>query len=268
MNDPGRRKVGEEGGYVGGFFRMLMGVPFLRPIMRPFTRFLVGMIAVPLMRLFLRKVVRVSNLDEEMEKDIEQWFRGALVLLVATRSFETWLFGVEEDMSLRSEWGWVILGFRLLLAISVVEMMPDQELFAVIHPGPPKLNLDWKYGIFREIREKKKEIIKGFICQHLNRSSPVFAILAAIVPGNAGWFCYGMALIQYLIIGLVTSRDKAMDVLSEFDRQVAQRRRELIDEFHIDDQTQVSASEKSAKRIAEDVAEEQAERESRKKEED
>ena len=38
----------------------------------------------------------------------------------------------------------------------------------------------------------------------------------------------------YLLIGLVTSRDKACDVLTEFDRQVAKRRKALIEEFEID----------------------------------
>jgi hypothetical protein len=40
-----------------------------------------------------------------------------------------------------------------------------------------------------------------------------------------------VAITQYLIIGLVTSRDKALDVLNEFDRHVAIRRRELVEEF-------------------------------------
>ena len=42
-------------------------------------------------------------------------------------------------------------------------------------------------------------------------------------------------ILQYLIIGLVTSRDKALNVLNEFDRQVAIRRRELIEEFELSD---------------------------------
>ncbi|HEX6987794.1 MAG TPA: hypothetical protein VF170_20605, partial [Planctomycetaceae bacterium] len=46
-----------------------------------------------------------------------------------------------------------------------------------------------------------------------------------------GWVCYGLAITQYLIIGLVTSRDKALDALSEFDRQVAIRRQQLVEEF-------------------------------------
>ena len=48
-----------------------------------------------------------------------------------------------------------------------------------------------------------------------------------------GWVCYLMAITQYLIIGLVTSRDRALDVLSEFDRAVAERRQELIEEFKL-----------------------------------
>ena len=66
-----------------------------------------------------------------------------------------------------------------------------------------------------------------------------FAILCAIVPDTAGWVCFGFAITQYLIIGLVTSKDKALDALSEFDRQVALRRRELLDEFdYIEEEVQ------------------------------
>ncbi|MCH8830110.1 MAG: hypothetical protein IID45_11090, partial [Planctomycetes bacterium] len=50
----------------------------------------------------------------------------------------------------------------------------------------------------------------------------------------------GVAIVQYLIIGLVTSRDKALNVLSEFDRQVALRRREIIDEFDLTPQVETS----------------------------
>ncbi|MEJ7595414.1 MAG: hypothetical protein WKF77_28175, partial [Planctomycetaceae bacterium] len=46
-----------------------------------------------------------------------------------------------------------------------------------------------------------------------------------------GWICYLLAITQYLIIGLVTRRDKALDMLSEFDRAVADRRKELVEEF-------------------------------------
>ncbi|MCH7685828.1 MAG: hypothetical protein IH899_03965 [Planctomycetes bacterium] len=138
------------------------------------------------------------------------------------------------------EFAWVFMGFRIMLAIGVIDFMPDQELFAIIHPGPPKLKLSRKYGYFREIKEKFRDICRGYLCKHLNQSSPVFAILAAIADGWVGWFCYGVAIVQYLIIGLVTSRDKALDVLSEFDRQVALRRREIIDEFDLAPQAETS----------------------------
>ena len=42
-----------------------------------------------------------------------------------------------------------------------------------------------------------------------------------------GWCCYAAAVAQFLVIGLVSSRDKALDVLNEFDRQVQLRRKEL-----------------------------------------
>ena len=90
--------------------------------------------------------------------------------------------------------------------------------------------------MWRQLRENAWPVTRGLLCQHLNRTSPAFAILAAIAPGVIGWFCYGMAITQYLIIGLVTSRDKALDVLSKFDRQVAIRRRELVKEFNISDE--------------------------------
>ncbi len=220
---------------MGSVFRMLMGIPILRPMLRPLTRFLVGLIAIPLFRLFLKRVIRLQDLDAELEKDLEQWFRASLVLLVATRNMEESLFGWVDSIW-QGEWRWVTMGFRLLLAMSVVETMPDQELFAVIHPGPPRIKWTWGMGLFRELRQQWKAILKGVVCQHLNRSSPVFAILAAIAPGRVGWFCYGIALVQYLIIGLVTSKDKALGVLSQFDRQVAIRRRELIEEFHLEDE--------------------------------
>ena len=60
-----------------------------------------------------------------------------------------------------------------------------------------------------------------------------------------GWVCYLMAITQYLIIGLVTSRDRAMDVLSEFDRAVAARREELIQEFQLTGTLEEEAQKRS-----------------------
>ena len=235
-----------------------VGTSFLRPVLRPITRVLVGAIAVPIFRFLMRKVVRVKEIDSELEKDLEQWFRASFVLLAATANMEflifTRFFGwlpLEWD----GEHKWVSIGLRLLLAIGVVESMPDQELFSVIHPGPPRIRPG--KGMWRELIKKKWLILKGVVCQHLNRSSPVLAIMAAIFGSRiddvyltglseaeaskawtdwtVGWCCYFLAITQYLIIGLITSRDKALSVLSEFDRAVAQRRQEIIDEFDLED---------------------------------
>jgi len=241
-------------------FRALMNLPILQSVLRPLSRLVVGLVAVPVFRFLLRRVFRLQELDAELEKDLEQWFRGSLLLLVATANMEHVLFGSWIPLDLDGRHAWVGVGLRLLLAIGVVEAMPDQELFAVIHPGPPPIKP--RRGVLRELSRKKWLIIKGVVCQYLNRSSPVFAIMAAIFGARidaawiadmqqqsnqfadvfsrahekwiVGWACYGIAIFQYLVIGLVTSRDKALNVLAEFDRAVAHRRRELVEEFDVE----------------------------------
>ena len=239
------------GTVVGGFFRILFANPYFRNLLKPLTRFFIGLIAIPVFHLILNKVVRVQEIDEELEKDLEQWFRGSLLLLAATANMEAALFGW-VPMSLQGTEGWILMGFRIMLAIGVIEAMPDQELFSIIHPGPPQLKLSKKYGIFRELKEKWRAILKGVICQHINRSSPVFAILSAIAIDTVGWVCYGIAIKQYLIIGLVTSRDRSLDVLSEFDRKITIRRRELIDEFDLDQKEVDAADQKRCEDIEEE----------------
>jgi hypothetical protein len=311
-------------------FRILMGIPIfqsiLRPVLRPASRLLLGLIAVPLFRFLLRRIFRVRQLDRELEKDLQEWFRGSLLLLAATANMEHILFGwlVKIDWLDRADW--LTMGLRLLMVIGVIQTMPDQELFAVLHPGPPKLQKNRR--ILPQLRENWWPMLRGFLCRHINKSSPVLAMMCAIVGarlpempvesvaaawqqqvvlhqsiiawnwvqqvGNCmpvtteasllleqrlqqsinsefqkalemdpdinqkmdlsvltnylrlfgdyrrdrerwavGWICYLAAIIQYLIIGLITSRDKALDVLSEFDRAVAERRRALIEEFRI-----------------------------------
>lgn len=291
---------------MGGMFRALMNLPLFKSVLRPITRVIVGLVAIPAFRFIMRKVFRLQDLDDELEKDLEQWFRGALLLLAASANMEHLLFGWMDRLDWMDRMDWLTMGLRLMLAIGVIEAMPDQELFAVIHPGPPKIKPG--RSAFKEFWRLKYRFMKGFVCQHLNRSSPVLAMMTAIVgaqllsPSDAdyaklarvddidwsycqqigaispvqiaigheiyvtnieaakdfyrhdltdmkakfqrnwerwmvGWTCYLLAITQYLIIGLVTSRDRAMDVLSEFDKAVAQRRRELIEEFHIDNGT-------------------------------
>jgi hypothetical protein len=213
---------------------------FLLPFLKPASRLVVGVIAIPAFRLLRRRVARIHELDDELEKDIDEWFRGSLLLILSTANFETW---VDAWLLEHTQWNinlWWLTGGRILLAIGVIEAMPDQALFSIIHPGPPKPNYVRQLGLWGSIRLQFRPIMKGLACLYLARSSPVYAIMAAIFPGTAGWVCYWLAVVQYLIIGLVTSRDRALDVLSEFDKQMALRRQELIDEFHID-QTKTAA---------------------------
>ena len=272
-----------------------MDLPLFRSILRPISRVLVGLIAIPIFRFIMRKVFRLQDLDQELEKDLEEWFRGALLLLAATANMEHLLFGWMQKVDWLDRADWLTMGLRLMLAISVIEAMPDQELFAVLHPGPPKMEKG--SNVLLQLWTKKWKFLKGFACRHLNRSSPVLAMMCAIngsqLPSMqqyehdmyrqktmatwaycqqcssccpiqsaiamdaiqimlpelkkeadllvrqrerwlVGWVCYLMAITQYLIIGLVTSRDRALDVLSEFDRAVAKRRNELIEEFKLE----------------------------------
>jgi hypothetical protein len=203
----------------------------LAPLVRPATRIIIGLIAIPILRLFRNKVLRNKVFDDELEKDVEQWFRASLLLFFATKNVElmisSWL-ALKFEINLDH---WFIVAGRLLLAIGVVESMPDQELFSIIHPGPPKLVWRKGRGLRGNVADQAWPFIKGVLCRHINRSSPVFAILSAIFDQTAGWVFYLIAISQYLFIGLVTSRDKAADALAEFDRKTAQKRRDLVEEF-------------------------------------
>ena len=209
----------------------LMPTRLLQPLLKPIVRLFLGFVAIPIFRLFVRRVVKVQELDEELEKDLEQWFRGALLLLLATKNMESLVFGwvsqeVLDDRNL------LFMAGRLLLAIGVIEGMPDQSLFALIYPGPQPPKIERGRVLWSIIRYIPK-LLKGVACQHLNRSSPVFAILAVIYLGEIGWICYGMAIGQYLLIGLVTSKDKALNVLQKFDEAVELQRHQLEAELQL-----------------------------------
>lgn len=213
-------------------------------VLKPFTRFFLGFIAIPIFRFVMRKVARVHEVNEELEKDLEQWFRGSLLLLVATENMEQSLF---SWLPAATREGLFFEASRILLAIGVIEGMPDQALFAIIHPGPSKPKLE-KGQILRGLIAYLPQFSKGILCQHLNRSSPVFAILSVLHPGPFGWACYGLAIAQYLIIGLVTSRDKAVDVLSQFDAAVARQRDEIVEELQ-EQQSQQKSDQSMVSRI-------------------
>ena len=215
--------------FVFQLLQFLLPSRLLQPVLRPLARFFLGFIAIPLFRVLMRKVVRVQDINEELEKDLEQWFRGSLLLLVATANMEMSLFRVSDDSRLSI----YFMAGRLLLAIGVIEGMPDQALFALIHPGPQKPTIEKGHRL-RSLIRYFPQFLKGLICQHLNRSSPVLAILSVLHKGELGWVCYGVAIAQYLLIGLVASKDKALDVLTQFDAVTARQRHDLEMELNLD----------------------------------
>lgn len=199
-----------------------------KPILRPIIRFVCGLIAIPIFRLIMRKVCRVEAHDAEMERDLESWFRGALLLLVATANMESILFDwmpwwEKNDAGLG-------LALRLLLAVGVIESMPDEGLFSILHRGPPKLKLTTRAG-WKDAWRQRKNVLRGIGVLHLRRSTPVFAIMTVILGPDlhrsesgqdyhvVGWWCYSLAIAQYLVIALITQRDKFEGLLEAFERE-------------------------------------------------
>jgi hypothetical protein len=187
----------------------------------------------------VHKSGRIAKLEAELEKDLEEWFRAALVLLVATANMEHLIFGW-VPFDLLGDERWVGAFFRLLLVVGVIELMPDQALFSVLHSGP--LNLPIGKRLFHNLWNNRTDWIKKIGAVHLNRSSPVFAMMSAIfggepdAPGTSiGWICYVLAIVQYLIIALITSADKAGGLLEKYDKAIGEQRKDLVDEFTKED---------------------------------
>ena len=201
---------------------------------RPLARLIIRLAALPALRFCFHHVRALDRLDDELEKDLAEWIRGSLLLLLVTANMEVLLWHpLIPFPQLLDAHQWFGVGLRILVAIAVVQMMPDQELFTVIHPGPRLPNFPPGTSFRGRIRLCAAPLGVGLFWQHLSRSSPVFAILAVIFTGWVGWLCYGMAVLQYLIIGLVTSRDRAIDVLMLFDVQMAARRHELVRQIRV-----------------------------------
>ncbi len=204
----------------------------LRPILRPLLRLLTGYFAIPVFRFLLRHILRVQTTDAELERDLEQWFRGAILMLAATANLENALFGWLPWH--RSEDPWLTMLLRLLLAIGIIESMPDEDLFSILHRGPPKVKLSSKAG-WKEAWQLRKALLKGLAILHLRRSSPVFVIMAVVFGGapgetlfKVGWWCYGLACAQYLLIALITDRDRVEGLLKLFDREADHIRAHII----------------------------------------
>jgi hypothetical protein len=107
---------------VNELLQLLLPTRLLQPLLKPIVRLFLGFVAIPIFRLFVRRVVRVQDLDDELEKDLELWFRGALLLLIATENMESTMFGWIRPETRNSV---LFMAGRLLLAIGVIEGMPD-----------------------------------------------------------------------------------------------------------------------------------------------
>lgn len=204
------------------------------PILRPVIRLVCGLVAIPVFRFVMRRVCRVQVHDAEMERDLEQWFRGAIILLAATANMEGLLFDWIPWWQAK-DGGWQTLLLRLLLAVGVIESMPDEDVFAILHRGPPKVKLTNRAG-WKEAWRRRGEILRGVGVLHLRRSSPVFAIMAVVIGDpvkepqhTVGWWCYGLAISQYLVIALITQRDKFQGLLEVFDRETSALREKLLE---------------------------------------
>ncbi len=215
---------------MGNLVNWLFHLPGVRQITKPVTRFLLKLIAIPIFKFLLKYLLRIEVISTELEKDLSQWFRASVLLLFATNNMELILF--QSKLDDRRFDDVVVFALRLFLAIGCIEGMPDQELFRFIHPGPPKLKSKGFLPVCRELRQNWRAWLWGVFSIHLSRASPVFAIVTVFKLGTAGWVCYGLAVVQYLVIGLATSRDKAIDVVASFDAEVAARRAELLTELH------------------------------------
>ena len=217
--------------------------PLVGKTLKPLARFAVGIVAVPAFRWVLRSV-KLQHFDRELEKDLEEWFAASALLFLCTANAEVLIF---QQLGFEPK-DWLSLGFRLLLAVGVVEAMPDAQLFPVLHPKPelPKKSDFGRDKPWWGLKAVLPGYLRGHVHQWLARSSPVFAILACVVGGQtlaggaidnadgswtAGWVCYGCAVSQYLVMGLMASKEDAATALAAYDKRVAELRRELVAEL-------------------------------------
>lgn len=217
------------------FFAGIINSVLLKPVLRPLFRVLSGLIAIPIFRFIIRHVFR-RQMSSELEKDLETWFRGAVILLAATANLEDALFGWLPWH--HNDEPWFTMLFRLILAIGVIEYMPDQEIFGLLHRAPPKFEYTSKRG-WSDAWKRRGEFLRGLGILHLRRSSPVFVIMTVIFGAASGerdfvvgWVCYGLAILQYLIIGIITDGDRIRGILQQFDRNAAALRQELEHPAH------------------------------------
>jgi hypothetical protein len=192
-------------------FETLLEGPVLEPLIRPLARSCLGSAATWLVRVCLPRLARGAALDDELRADVGRWLGASLLLLAATRNLEQQLFGLVE-LVLNGEVRYATLYCRMLLAIGVIQAMPDQELFPIVHPCRLRLNLAALLAPEACCGELRL-LLWSLLCQHLYRSSPCLAILAIVAPGAVGWICYTLAVVQYLTMALMTPRQAALAAL-------------------------------------------------------
>ena len=140
-------------------FAGLLSQFILKPVLGPFIRILSGLVAIPIFRFLLRRVFRLQTNDAELEHDLEHWFRGAILLIAATANLEDYLLGWTP----LKDWFTTLL--RLILAIGVIESMPDADLFSLVHKGPPKVRL--QPGVAGVTWSDRWTILRGLGVLHL-----------------------------------------------------------------------------------------------------
>lgn len=213
---------------IAGLFNQLI----FKPVVNPLVRIICGVAAIPVFRFLLRRVLGVRTNDAELEKDLEYWFRGSILLLAATKNLENVIFDVLFGW-VDGPGDWLSLGLRIMLAIGVIESMPDQDLFSLVHKGPPKLH--FTADGLREAWCRRVDFLRGIGVIHLKRSSPVLIILCVVIGGKAGqpervvgWCCYWLAIVQYLIIALTTDRERATGLLAALNDELIPGRAEQL----------------------------------------
>ena len=196
-------------------FRTLLAVlrelPLYESIISPFFRLILRWLTWPLVRLTLHIVnldrrTRSPETRERVQSMLEHWLRGAVFLLAASRNMEEVLFGW-VPLFAQGEERWIAFAGRLMLASTVVEAMPPDPVdvlrrkrrcgfreLLIWFRSPRKAWRIWQPDLFR------------LLMRHLSRSSPVLVILTTIAPGWVGWVSFGLALSQYLAVGIITCR--------------------------------------------------------------
>ena len=91
-------------------------------ITRPMARLIIRMGAVPGAAILFHHVRALERLDDELEKDLAEWIRGSLLLLLITANMEVLLWHkLIPYPDLLDKHKWFGVGLRIMLAIAVMQ---------------------------------------------------------------------------------------------------------------------------------------------------